>query len=106
MVRGRPIQVRQGGYPRSGRKHDGLVAPHNDPVFQMVAQASGQYRPLYIAPQSHQVVLITTMIHPDHVLLDDRPFIKILRHIVAGSTNQLDAAIIGFLVGVGADKGR
>ena len=39
------------------------------------------------------------------VLLDDRPFIQILGHVVGGCADELDAAVVGLLVGAGALEG-
>ena len=39
------------------------------------------------------------MVHPLHVLLDDRPLVEVARHVVRRRADELDAAVVGLVVG-------
>jgi hypothetical protein len=44
------------------------------------------------------------VIDADHVLLDDRALVELAGDVVAGGADQLDAAGVGLVVGLGADE--
>ncbi len=46
------------------------------------------------------------MTDPHHVLLDDRALVEVLGRVVGGGADQLDAALVGMTVGLGAGERR
>jgi hypothetical protein len=46
------------------------------------------------------------VIDPDHVLLDDRPLVKVRCHVVGGGADQLDAPGVGLVIRLGALEAR
>jgi len=87
-------------------EHHRAVAVHQHPPLQVVTQAAGQHAALHIAPKPHQIVLAAAVIHPHHVLLDDGTLVQVGGDVMTGSADQLDPAVVGLLVGIGADEGR
>ena len=77
---------------------------HDHPVLQVMPDPSRKNRLLHVAAESHHIIPVTTVTDTDNILLDDRAFIQVFRHVVAGRTDQLYTPVIGFLVRVGADK--
>jgi hypothetical protein len=56
-------------------KYNRFVALNHYTVLQMVAQRLGQYCPLNIAAQPHQVIFVATVTHADNILLNDWPLV-------------------------------
>jgi hypothetical protein len=70
----------------------------------VIAQRSGQHGSFDVATVADEIVNRIVMLNPDHVLLDDRPFIEILGDIVAGRADQLDTALECPVIGLGTDE--
>ena len=85
-------------------ENDGLVAVGEHPVFQVVAQAAGEDGFLDVLAVAHHVVRGIRMVDADDILLDDGPLVQLGGHVVAGGADQLDAPLVGLVVGLGADE--
>ncbi len=72
----------------------------------MVAHAAGEREALAVAPEPQQILGRMEVLRANDLLLDDRPFIKVGGDVMAGGADELDAAVVGAAVGVGADEGR
>jgi ribosomal protein L18 len=81
-----------------------LVAMHQHAVFEVVAQAAREDGLFDVLAVAHHVVDRVGVVDADHVLLDDRPLVEFAGHVVAGRADQLDAALVGLVVGLGADE--
>ncbi len=66
----------------------------------------GQDRLFQILSLSNQVLQIIPVGDPGDVLLDDRPLIELLRHVMGGGPDHLHPAREGLLVGLSPDEGR
>ena len=53
-------------------------------------------------PQRRQVFDRVGVVGPFHVLLDDRTFVEVGGHVVGGGADQLHAAVVRLVVGLGA----
>ncbi len=71
----------------------------------MTAHRAGQYHPLHVASLSHQVVHRVSVGAGDDVLGDDRSRVEIGRRVVRGRTDQLDASLVGLVVGSRTGEG-
>jgi Amt family ammonium transporter len=83
---------------------DGLVAMHQHPVFQVVAQAAGEHGLLDVLAVAHHVFRRVGVVDADDVLLDDRAGVEFAGDVVAGGADQLDAARVGLVVRLGAGE--
>jgi hypothetical protein len=70
-------------------------------MLDMVFDRAGEYHIFDIAPDSRQFLRCQRVIDPFHLLLDDRAFVQIGRHIMGRGADQLDPAVIGLLVRIG-----
>jgi len=68
------------------------VAVDEDAVLDVVTHAPRQRHTLAIPPEAQQILRRMEMLHTDHLLIDDRPGIQIRRGVMAGGSDQLDAA--------------
>src|SRR5438094_7435465 len=57
---------------RSGEDDRGVLVD-NDPVLQVPADRAGEHGTFHMPPQPAQVIGRASVVHPDDVLLDDRP---------------------------------
>ena len=78
---------------------DGFVAITKDPVLEVPADGAGQDDPLKIPAALNEVFFLIAMRDADNVLLDDRPFVQHIGHIVAGRADQLYTSFEGGAVG-------
>src|SRR6201998_3993572 len=85
---------------------DGLVAVLDDAVLAVPPHVTRQGGAFDVGPQAHQVFDGVAVIHPDDVLLDDRPLVELCGHVMGGRADELDAAFFGPSVGCGADERR
>ncbi len=76
-------------------KHSCLLAIDQHPPFNMTAHCAGQYNFLEIPSLSNQILNRIPVAYADHVLLDDRPLVQILRRIVRRRPDDFHAAFIG-----------
>jgi len=65
-----------------------------------------QHQPLQIAALRNKVLHLVSMRNSRYILLDDRPIIQYLRHIVAGCSDQLHTARMRRMIWLRADKRR
>ena len=72
----------------------------------MIKQPAREHRPLHVTPAANHFRPIAVMTNPDHILFNDRSFIKIFCDVMAGCANQFDASIKGSLARVCTDKRR
>ena len=61
---------------------------------------------LHVAAELDQLVGREGVVDADHVLLDDRALVEILGDVVGGGADQLNAASVGLVVGLGTLEGR
>jgi hypothetical protein len=72
----------------------------------MPVHCARQNHTLHILPYTNKVITTQTMTYPNCVLLNDRPFIEIGRHVVRRSTHDLHAPVVGLVVGLGTLEAR
>ena len=77
------------------RKHNRAVAIKDRPVVDVEADALGDGDPLAVAAESDEVGRGVEMLHALDLLFDDRPGVEIGGDVVAGGTNEFDAARVG-----------
>jgi hypothetical protein len=64
----------------------------------VIKQPAREHRPLHVTPAANHFRPIAVMTNPDHILFNDRFFLKIFCDVMAGCANQFDASIKGALV--------
>ena len=64
-----------------------------------------QHHLLQLAPLADQVGDGVALADAHHVLLDDRPLVELRRHVVGGGADDLDAPLLGLVIGPGAGEG-
>jgi hypothetical protein len=69
------------------------------------ADRARQHRSLHVGAEPDQVGGGVPVIDADDVLLDDRALVQVFGHVVGRGADQLDATVLGLLVGTGADEG-
>ena len=72
----------------------------------MPAHRPRKHNALQVTAPRHQILHLVAMRNPRHILLDDRPLVEHLGHVVAGRANQLYAARVRRVVGFGSGKSR
>jgi len=65
-----------------------------------------KHHPLDVPADPHQVFHAVPVVDPLDILLDDRPGIQLLGHIVGRGTDQLDPTLIGLDIGTGTGECR
>ena len=83
-------------------ENDGPPAVQKDSVFGVPLHGARQHDGFKVTACRHQVLDRERMRHAIYGLLDDRPFVEVLRYIMRGGPDQLDAALMGLLIGPGA----
>jgi len=68
----------------------------------MPAHSPRQHLRFGIAAHADQFPRRHRVIHPCHVLFDDRAFVQVARYVVRGSADDLDPALVRLVVGLGA----
>jgi hypothetical protein len=76
------------------------------PVLEMQRHRAREHQALHIASHPLEVPRVLAVVHADHILVDDRPVVEHLRHVVRGGPDQLHPALTRTTVGVGAREGR
>src|SRR5487761_1079431 len=79
----------------------GPVAVEQYSVLRVPGHRARQDLGLDVAAGLGQPLGRQGVIDPDHVLLDDRSLVQVGRHVVCGRADQLDAARVGLVVGLG-----
>src|SRR5256885_11381426 len=90
-----------GREPASAEDH-GLVAVEDDAVLAVPLDGAGQHLALGVAAAGREVLHGVGVVGAGHVLLDDRALVQVGRPIVGRVANQLHAAVMGLVVGLGA----
>ena len=70
----------------------------------MPADGAGEDHAFEIAPPGDEVFDLVAMRDADYVLLDDGAVVEQIRNVVAGSADELDAARVRCMVGLGAGE--
>ncbi len=65
-------------------KYDRFVSVNDDAVFQMPFYGSCQHAPLNRSADILQILCVISVIDAFNILFNNRPFVKIVRHIVRG----------------------
>src|SRR5690625_7347309 len=81
--------------PRSVEDH-GLVAVHDHPVFQVVAQGPGQHHLFHILSQPHQVLHPVRVVPPVDAWSVLGPFSRLLVAVVAVAPHSVTRLAIAF----------
>src|ERR1700727_920104 len=82
------VQV-AGPNPCRRSEDDGAVAVADDPVLAVPLHRAGQDATLDLGALPHERRHVVGVADPDHVLLDDRPGVELLGHIVRRRADQL-----------------
>src|SRR5215470_14389282 len=90
----------------SVRKHHGLAAVQDNAVLKMVADGARQHASLDVASLADEILGRVAMADALDVLIDDRPLVEIARDVMGGGANQLHAALVGLMIGLGALEAR
>ena len=61
----------------------------------MPQHGTGQRDALDVGAEAHQILDAVTVIYPYDVLLDNRPVVEFFGHVVSGSADELDPALLG-----------
>ena len=72
----------------------------------MPPDRAGQHLGLDVAAGADHRVLVVGVVDAHHVLLDDRALVEVGGHVVRGRADELDAAVEGLVVGLGALEAR
>src|SRR3954471_14360559 len=91
---------------RSVREHHGLAAVEDHTVLQMIAYRPRQHAAFDVAALAHEIFRRIAMADALDVLIDDRTLIECAGDVMGGSADQLDAALMGLVVGTRALEAR
>src|SRR6185312_7180718 len=86
-------------------EYDRSFAVQQNPVLNVPAHRARKHNLLQIAPFLYEIVHGVAMGNSDNVLLNDWPIVEHLRHVVARSANQLDAAHKCLMIRLRSHKG-
>lgn len=78
---------------------------HENSVLNMPFDRAGQNDPLNSTSNALQFIHIITVADPLNVLLDNRPAVQLLGHVMGSRPDDLDSTLIGLGVRLTADKG-
>ena len=78
------------------------MAVEQHAVLAVPLDGAGQHLTLGVAALGGEVFHRLAMVHAGYVLLNDRAFIQVCRHIVCCGANELHAPVMGLVVGLGA----
>src|SRR6187402_1798142 len=85
---------------------DGLPAVSDDAVLRMPQHGARQHLALDIGSATLQVGGGVGVGRAGDVLLDDRPLVQVLGHVVGRRADQLHTALLGLLIRRCSDEGR
>src|SRR5437899_4795429 len=100
------MAFRAGSPVGTNSEHDRLLAVQQNAVFDMPAHGPREHHLFQVTPFADEVVDGVAMGYSDHVLLDDGAIVEDFGDIVAGSANQLHAALECLMVRPGANECR
>lgn len=84
---------------------DRLVSVGEDAVIEVPADSAGEDEALEIAALLNEVGELVVLGDAGDVLLDDGAFVEDFGDVMAGSSNQLDSAGEGGVIGAGSGEG-
>ena len=84
----------------------GLIAVKKDAVFHVPADGARKDDFFEIAAFADEVFDGIAVRHADNVLLDDGAVVQALAYVVGGGADELHAAVVGLVVGLGAFEAR
>src|SRR5581483_2704762 len=87
-------------------EYDGFISVNEYSILDMPAHRARQHRLLQLAPFLQQIVELVAVRDAAGRLLDDRPVVELLGHVVAGGADQLDAALVRLVIRLRADERR
>src|SRR5215213_10084796 len=95
-------------YPHTGsvHKHDGLAAVEDDAILEMMAHGARQHAAFDVAALAREIFRRVAVADALDVLVDDRALVEVTRDIMGGGADQLDAALMGLVVGPRALEAR
>jgi hypothetical protein len=74
-------------------------------VREVQGDCPGEHGSLDVLAQTRQIIDRLAMRDPGRVLLDDRPRVQLLDHVVSRGADDLDALLVGLAMGIRAGKG-
>ena len=77
------------------------MAVDQDAVFAVPLDGAGQHLAFGVAANGGQVFYGFAVVHTGHILLDDRAFVQIGRHIVGRRPDQLHPPVVRLVVRLG-----
>lgn len=86
-------------------ENDSLVVIRQYSMHQVKAYGPGQNDLFQIAALADEVLHRITMADSDNFLFNDRAIVQFRSHIMTGGPDQLDASLVGLVVGLGAHEG-
>eukprot|EP01136_Pigoraptor_vietnamica_P025315 Opistho-1_new@79202 len=87
---------------RPSAEDHGPVAVHQHPVLGMPLDRARQGHALDIAAHGHELLGRQAVVDAGDLLLDDGSFVQVRGHVMGGGADQLDTALIGLVIGLGA----
>src|SRR5215475_14374555 len=87
-------------------KDYGPIAVEQYPVLRVPGHRPGEDLCLDVTAGLGQALRGERVVHPDHVLLDDRTLVQVRGYVVGGGADQFDAARVGLVIGLGALEAR
>src|SRR6185436_20439781 len=79
-----------------------LAAVEDHAILEMMAHGARQHTPFDVAALAREVFRRVAVADALDVLVDDRAFVEIARDVMRGGADQLDAALVGLVVGTRA----
>src|SRR5690349_18072724 len=79
-----------------------LVPVQQHAVLAVPLHGAGQHLALGVAADGGEILHRVRMVHPRHVLLDDRTLVQVGGHVVRRGADQLHAAVVRLVVRFGA----
>src|ERR1700689_1879562 len=74
-------------------EHDRATLVHEHAIVELAAHRAREHHALEVTPHPLEIRDGVAMPDPRHGLLDDRPLVKRLGHVVGGCADQLHAAL-------------
>src|SRR5450432_4310162 len=84
---------------------DRPVAGDQHAAFEVEPHRAGQHAALELAALAHELGDVVAVAHAADVLLDDGTLVELAGHEMRGRADDLHAARLGLVVGLGADEG-
>src|SRR5262249_16991947 len=95
-----------GSRPKLVHKHHRPTAVRDHAILEVITDRARQHAPLDVAALGHEIVGRVAMTDALDVLVDDRAFVEIARHVMRSGADQLDAALMRLVIGLCALEAR